>query len=112
MGLLHSSFGAWEARTLEGRLLPVVFACNRGGTKSGNAHELRSSAHEMRQPWRPNETERAGDPPRPALAGRGLGGCLRIGTRGESPSPGALCAPTSPRKRLQDSHIVKNESAS
>src|SRR5258708_16761149 len=37
-----------------GRLLPVVFVRNRRGTKSGNAHELRSSAHEMRQRWRPN----------------------------------------------------------
>src|SRR5258707_14988405 len=43
--------GAW---TLERRLSPGVLACKPRGTNSGNSHEMRSFAHELRQRERPN----------------------------------------------------------
>src|SRR5438270_5732370 len=42
-----------EARTLAGTLSPGGLACKTGVTSSGNSHEMRKEAHEMRKAWRP-----------------------------------------------------------
>src|SRR5260221_8864086 len=56
-----------------GTLTLRVFRRKAVATRSGNSHEMRQVAQEMRQVWRPNRPTRSGVAPREAESGLDLG---------------------------------------